>query len=175
LKVALYARVSLEEGKEDRRYQEPENQLIPLRDWAKNQGWEVFGEFVDRGSGGDPNRPALRRMLQAAMMRQFDCVLVWRVDRFSRENMSQVVGRIQKLRERGVGIKSFCESWLDTDPANLMGELVIAIMAWAAAEERHKISDRTRAGIARRRAIGQWHGGRPKRNPPSTGDVKKAT
>jgi DNA invertase Pin-like site-specific DNA recombinase len=172
LKVALYARVSLDDGKLDRRYQEPENQLVPLREWANHQGWEVFGEFVDRASGADPNRPELRRMLQAGMMRQFACILVWRLDRFSRENMSQVVGRIQKLRERGVGIMSLCESWLDTEATNPMGELVLAVMAWAAAEERRKISDRTKAGIAQRRAIGQWRGGRPKKVLPLTGEEK---
>jgi len=173
MKVALYARVSLDEGKLDRRYQEPENQLVPLREWAKNQGWDVFGEFVDRASGADPNRSELRRMLQAGMMRQFECILVWRLDRFSRENMSQVVGRIQKLRERGVGIKSFHESWLDTEATNPMGELVLAVMAWAAAEERRKISDRTKAGIAQRRAIGQWRGGRPKKKVPPGTSVEK--
>jgi DNA invertase Pin-like site-specific DNA recombinase len=174
MKVALYARVSLDEGREDRRYQEPENQLVPLREWADNQSWELFGEFVDRASGADPNRPEFRRLLQAAMMRQFECILVWRLDRFSRETMSQVVGRIQKLRERGVGIRSFHETWLDTDASNPMGELILAVMAWAAAEERRKISDRTKAGIAQRRAIGQWRGGRPKKVPPSTGEGKVA-
>ena len=38
MKVALYARVSLEEGdKNDRRYQEPENQLEPYRDWETSE------------------------------------------------------------------------------------------------------------------------------------------
>ncbi|KKL91780.1 hypothetical protein LCGC14_1891350, partial [marine sediment metagenome] len=41
--------------------------------------------------------------------------------------------------------------------------IILAIMSWMAAEERKKISDRTKAGIARRRAIGQWKGGRPKK------------
>ena len=51
MKVALYARVSMEEtdGK-DKRYQEPENQLQPLREWAQGQGWEVAGKYVDRAS-----------------------------------------------------------------------------------------------------------------------------
>jgi DNA invertase Pin-like site-specific DNA recombinase len=173
MKVALYARVSLDEGKEDRRYQEPENQLVPLREWAASRGWEVFGEFVDRGSGADPNRPEFRRMMQAAMMRQFTCIVVWRLDRFSRETMSQVVGRIQKLRERGVGIMSYMETWLDTEDKNPIGEVVLAVMAWAAAEERRKISDRTKAGIAQRRAIGQWKGGRPRKNVPPITDEEK--
>jgi DNA invertase Pin-like site-specific DNA recombinase len=170
MKVALYARVSLEEGnKTDRRYQEPENQLEPLRAWAKNKGWEISEEFCDRGSGADPNRPQFRQMLHNAMMMRFDTILVWKLDRFSREPMNQVVGRVQALRDRGIGIRSLTEEWLNTSKENPMSDLILAIMSWAAGEERRKISERTKAGIARRRAIGQWHGGRPKkRNPPQS-------
>lgn len=164
VKVALYARVSLEEGnKEDRRYQEPENQLVPLRDWAKRLGWEVVGEYQDRGSGADPNRADFKRLLHDAMMMRFNCILVWKSDRFTREPLFTAVGRYQKLRERGVGIKSLTEEWLNTSSDNPMGDLVLSIMAWAAAEERRKISERTKAGIAQRRGINQWKGGRPKK------------
>jgi DNA invertase Pin-like site-specific DNA recombinase len=163
MKVAIYARVSLEEGnKDDRRYQEPENQLEPLREWAKRLNAEVHSEYIDRGSGADPNRPQFRKMLQDAMMLRFDTILVWKSDRFSREPMSIVVGRIQKLKERGIGLKSLTEEWLDTTRTNPMSDLILAIMSWAAAEERRKISERTKAGIQRLRNINAWKGGRPK-------------
>ena len=169
VKVALYARVSMDEREEDRRYQDPENQLMPLREWAKNQGWEVVDEYVDRASGADPNRPRFKQMLSDAMVFRFSNILVWRWDRFSREPMWVAVGRVQRLRDRGCGVKSLQESWLDTGKENPMGDLILSFMAWAAAEERRKISERTKAGIARRRAIGAWKGGRPKkRAPPSS-------
>lgn len=164
MKVALYARVSLDEGnKEDRRYQEPENQLEPLREWAKNKGWEIIHEYVDRGSGADPNRINFKQMLQDAMLMRFNTILVWKMDRFTREPLFIAVGRIQKLKERGIGIQSLTEEWLNTSSDNPMGDLILAIMSWAAAEERRKISERTKAGIARRRNIGQWKGGRPRK------------
>ena len=169
MKVAIYARVSLEEGnKEDRRYQEPENQLEPLREWAKRLNAEVYKEYIDRGSGADPNRPQFRQMLQDAMMLKFDTILVWKMDRFSREPMSIVVGRIQKLKERGIGVKSMTEEWLDTSKTNPMNELIMSIMSWSAAEERRKISERTKAGIQRRKNLGVWKGGRPKKGLPQT-------
>ena len=173
MKVAIYARVSMDERQDDKRFQNPDNQLVPLREWALKQGWDVYKEYVDKGSGADPNRPMFREMLQDAMLLRFDNIIVWKLDRFSRETMSQVIGRIQRLRKRTIGIKSFTESWLDTSKDNPMGELVLAIMSWAAAEERRKISERTKAGIARRRAIGQWHGGRPKKVLPPI-DMKVA-
>lgn len=164
MRVALYARVSLDETDKDaKRYQEPENQLEPLREWAKIKGWTVYREFVDRGSGADASRPEFRHMLHDAMLLRFQAILVFKWDRFSREPMFTAVGRIQKLRDRGVGVKSYTESWLDTGSDNPIGDVVLSIMAWAAAEERKKISERTKAGIKRLKKQGKWKGGRPKK------------
>lgn len=165
MKVAIYCRVSMEErNKDNKRYQEINNQLIPLRDWAKNQKWIIINEYIDKGSGADSNRVEFKKMLQDAMMLKFNNILVWKYDRFSRESMFVSVGRIQKLKQRGIGIKSLTESWLDTSRDNPMSDLIIAIMVWAGAEERRKISERTKAGIQRRKNIGVWKGGRPRKN-----------
>ncbi len=167
MKVALYARVSLDErNSQDRRYQEVENQLGPLRQWASNKGWTIYKEYIDRASGADPNRAQFKQMLQDAMMLRFTNIIVWKFDRFSREPMFVAVGRVQKLRERGIGIMSLTESWLDTSKDNPIGDVILSIMSWAAAEERRKISERTKAGIQRRRNLGQWKGGRPKKGSP---------
>jgi len=163
IKVALYARVSLDESADDKRYQEPENQLQPLRDWAKSQGWTIIEEYVDKASGADASRKFFRLMMAHASQRRFNAVLVWKMDRFSRENMSVVIGHVQKLKSRGVGLKSLTESFLDTASDNPMGEVVLAVMSWAASEERRKISERTKAGIRQLRAIGRWKGGRPRK------------
>lgn len=164
MKCGIYARVSMEEtDSKDKRYQEPENQLQPLREWAKAKELEIYKEYVDRGSGKDANRPAFKEMLNEAMLRRFNIILVWRLDRFSRETMLMQVSRISELRERGIAIQSLTESWLDTSQNNPSSELILAVMAWSAAEERRRISERTKAGIARRRAIGQWRGGRPRK------------
>lgn len=170
MKVALYARVSMDEASdEDRRYQEPENQLVPLREWAASLGYEVTGEYVDRASGADSGRPRFRELFKDAHLGKFKAILVWKLDRFSREGMMKTVAYLQELQRRGVAVRSQTESWVDTGKDNPMSELVLAVMSWAASEERRKISERTKAGIAQRRAIGQWHGGRPKkRNPPAT-------
>jgi len=161
MKVArIYARVSKEEDDpKNIRFQDPENQLGPLREWAKTLAYDLVVEYVDRGSGADSNRKDFRRIQEEA--RAGDDILVWKLDRFTRETMSTAVGRVQGLRAKSIAIKSYTENWLDTSKDNPMSELVLAVMSWAAAEERRKISERTKAGIARRRAIGQWKGGRP--------------
>ena len=161
MKIALYARVSLDENADDKRYQEPDNQLQPLREFAKAIGAEVATEYVDRASGANPARPQFRQMMNDALSRQFSGIIVWKLDRFSREGIIPTMAYIKQLKERGIFLRSLTESWLDTQNEGIT-DVVLAIMSWAAAEERKKISERTKAGIARRRAIGQWKGGRPK-------------
>lgn len=162
MKVCLYARVSLDEAADDKRFQDPENQLGPLRDWAKALDLEVTKEYVDRASGANPAREQFREMMGAALSRQFSGILVWKLDRFSREGIMSTMAYIQQLKGRGIFLKSLTESWLDTQNEGIT-DVVLAIMAWASAEERKKISERTKAGIARKRLKGEWHGGRPKK------------
>jgi len=172
MKIAVYARVSLDEAnKDNRRFQDPENQLIALRNYAQAMNYEIVNEYIDRMSGANPARPMFRRMMQDALLRRFQGIVVWKLDRFSREGIMNTMAYIKQLKERGIWLKSITESWLDTSQEGIT-DIVLAIMAWAASEERKKISDRTRAGIARRRAIGQWRGGRPKKRgvPQSTGE-----
>lgn len=161
VKVAIYARVSMDESSDDRRYQETENQLIPLREWANRNSWEIVREYTEKVSGANPNRPVFREMLKDARLRMFDTILVWKLDRFSREPLTSTMAYISELKRYGVGVRSLTETWLDTTKENPMGDLVLAIMSWAASEEKRKISERTKAGIRRLRAIGQWKGGRP--------------
>lgn len=176
MKVALYARVSKDEKFDDNRYQDPENQLVVLRDFCKAKGFEIAAEYVDKESGANPNRPAFKAVLKEAWMKGYQAIIVWKLDRFSREPLFVVMSYIQQLKAQGTGLISVTESWLDIRQENPMSELVLAIMAWACAEERRKISERTKAGIARRKAIGQWKGGRPRKTgaPPSVEEKKIA-
>jgi DNA invertase Pin-like site-specific DNA recombinase len=78
-KVGLYARVSTGNGQQD-----PEMQLRELREYVVRRRWEISGEYVDHVSGSKDRRPALDRLIVAAKRREFDVVLVWKLDRFAR-------------------------------------------------------------------------------------------
>lgn len=174
MKVCLYARVSLEEtDRESRQFQDPENQLVQLRDFCKAMSWEIQKEYVDKMSGANPNRPAFREMLQEAMLRRFSGIVVWKLDRFSREGIIPTMSYIKQLKERGIWLKSMTESWLDTSQEGIT-DIVLAIMSWASAEERKKISERTKAGIQRKKNLGTWKGGRPKKNVPLLSDINSS-
>jgi DNA invertase Pin-like site-specific DNA recombinase len=162
MKIALYARVSMDEKEDDRRFQDPENQLKPLREFAKAFNYEIYDVYIDKMSGANPARPMFRQMMQDALMRRFSGILVWKLDRFSREGIISTMSYIKQLKERGIWLKSMTEGWLDTSQEGIT-YIVLAIMSWASEQERKNISERTKAGIKRLRAEGKWHGGRPKK------------
>src|SRR5208337_3473081 len=80
IKAAIYARCSTHDKGQD-----PELQLVPLREHCERRGFIIAGEFVDNGvSGKLERRPQLDRVIQAARKRQIDVVIVWKLDRFGR-------------------------------------------------------------------------------------------
>lgn len=160
MKVALYARVSLDENYNDKRFQDVENQLEPLREFCKAMGYDIVAEYKDRMSGANPARPEFRKMLSEALQHRFSGIVVWKIDRFSREGVLPTLSYIKQLKDRGIWLKSMTESWLDTSQEGIT-EVVLAIMSWMASEERRNISERTKAGMARKKAQGK-HMGRPK-------------
>lgn len=156
-RVAIYARVSTED-----RGQDPENQLAQLRAWCAAAGHQIVAEYVDRASGakGADKRPQFAAMLDAAHKRQFDVLLVWALDRLSREGMAAVVGYLQRLAGAGVAFHSYSEPALCSDN-EMVRDIVLAVMASLAKVERQRISDRTKAGLDRVRRQGKTLG-RPK-------------
>jgi len=152
MKIAVYARVSKNDESQD-----PQNQLNPLRDYAKAIGGEIAAEYVDLTSGGSSDRESFLRMLNDADKRKFDLLLIWALDRFSREGISNTLGYFQRLQRNGVAIKSLKESWLDTQDAGL-GQLLLAIFSWVAQQERTRIVERTKAGLERAKREGKTLG-----------------
>jgi DNA invertase Pin-like site-specific DNA recombinase len=89
-----------------------------------------------------------------------DLVLVWSLDRFTREGVLETFEHVRRLTTCGVQFESYTEQhFRTTGPA---GELMLAIAAWIAKQERIRISERTKAGLERARRSGK-HCGRPRR------------
>jgi len=147
MKVAIYSRVSTSE-------QDVNNQLIALRNYARAFGGEVVKEYVDIASGKSSNREQFRQMLEDANKHTFDMVLVWALDRFSREGILNTLSYLKRLKNNGISIKSLQESWLDTRDEG-MGNLLIAIFSWVAEQERKRISERTKEGLKKAKNVGK--------------------
>jgi DNA invertase Pin-like site-specific DNA recombinase len=92
--------------------------------------------------------------------RRFDCVVFWALDRFSREGMVPTIMHLQRLAAHGVLFHSYTEPHLATDN-ELARNLILATLSSLAKVEAQKISERTKAGLARARARGKRIG-RPK-------------
>jgi DNA invertase Pin-like site-specific DNA recombinase len=99
-------------------------------------------------------RKQLGAMFAGAARREFDLLLVWSLDRFSREGMAATIGHLQRLSSHGVGFHSFTEEHLSTDN-ELVRNILLATLASLAKLEREKISQRTKAGLERARAMGK--------------------
>ena len=95
MRVAIYARVSTTD-------QNCDMQLRELREYIKRRGWVNAGEYVDTGwSGGKASRPQLDRLMRDAAQHKCDCVLCWKLDRFTR-SMTHLVEQLGRLRSAGV-------------------------------------------------------------------------
>jgi Site-specific recombinases, DNA invertase Pin homologs len=160
MRIAIYARVST-----DDKGQDPENQLRQLREWCANAGHEIVHEYIDKESGrkGTKGRKHFAALFEDAHKRKFDSVLFWALDRFSREGMVPTILHLQRLTAVGVGFHSYTEPHLATDN-ELVRNILLSVLSSLAKVEAQKISERTRAGMAKARATGK-HIGRPSISP----------
>lgn len=148
MKVAIYCRVSTEE-------QKTENQKLRLEEYAEKRGWE-FVTFEEVESSRK-TRPIKQIVLNGLRKKNFDAVLVYKLDRWARSS-KELLLEIDELVKKGVAFISYSEN---LDLNNSMGTLMFQILAAFAEFERNIIRERTMEGLARAKAEGRV-GGRPK-------------
>ena len=158
IRVAIYARVSTADGRQD-----PHNQIDELRSFARKQSWRVVSEYVDTESGGTASRPRFQELLEDAARLRFDAVLFWSLDRFSREGAFETLRHLDRLSASGVGFRSLTEPFLDS--CGPFRDAIIAFLGAIAKQERQRVRERVHAGLERARRQGTRSGkaiGRPK-------------
>jgi DNA invertase Pin-like site-specific DNA recombinase len=126
-------------------------QLRELREFVERRGWQISGEYVDRGvSGSKDRRPALDQMMAAAQGRKFDVLLVWKLDRFAR-SLKHLVNALAEFDALGIAFVSLHDNLDLTTPA---GRLMFQIIGAMAEFERALIQERVRAGLRNAKAKG---------------------
>ncbi|MBA7518275.1 hypothetical protein ES705_10344 [subsurface metagenome] len=151
MKVALYARVST-----DDKEQNPETQLLALRNFCQDAGWEIHQEYVDYARAKDyKHREAWQQLQKDARQHKFKVVLVFRLDRAFR-SVRECVNLVEDWYDRGIRFKSVAEDVIDTTTAQ--GRFILQIMAAIAELESSIIGDRVAAGMARAKAEGKHIG-----------------
>ena len=163
LRVAIYARVSTTD-------QNPELQLRQLRDYAERRGFAVTREYVDQASGDTARRrrraPEFEALMADARRRRFDCVLVWKYDRFAR-SLGTLIAALAEFNMLGIDFISHTQAIDTTTP---MGRLFFHIIGSFAEFERDVIVERVKAGLANARAKGKRLG-RPVRDPAAAARI----
>ena len=161
IRCAIYTRKSTEEGLE-----QEFNTLDAQRESAeayiasqRAEGWMALPERYDDGgfTGGNMERPALKRLMADVEAGKVDCIVVYKVDRLSRSLMD-FARMMETFDKRRVSFVSVTQQFNTT---NSMGRLTLNILLSFAQFEREIISERTRDKIAAARRKGKWSGGRP--------------
>lgn len=154
-KAAIYARVStLEQAEEGYSIDE---QVRVLRDLCEREGYVVHKEYVDRGKSGKniKGRPALQQLLHDAKSKDFDLVLVWKVNRFSRKT-KDLLNIVEELEKRNIDFRSYTERYETETPA---GKMQFRMLAVIAEFERDNIAQNVKMGMLARAKEGSWNGG----------------
>jgi site-specific DNA recombinase len=161
VRCAVYTRKSTEEGLE-----QEFNSLDAQREAGeayvasqRHEGWSLLPDRYDDGgfTGGNMDRPALRRLMADIEAGKVDAVIVYKVDRLSRSllDFARMMGTFDKYKV------SFVSVTQQFNTATSMGRLVLNVLLSFAQFEREIISERTRDKIAATRRRGKWSGGRP--------------
>ena len=147
MRVAIYARVSTSD-----KLQDPETQLMPLRDFCAAQGWEIVSEFVDHAPANDQaHRVRWRELLDDAAKRKFSVVLVFKLDRAFR-SVKHMHDTLAAWELVGVSFKSIREQF---DTSTALGRLLLNLLASLAEFELEMIQERVKAGMDRARRQGK--------------------
>lgn len=160
--AALYLRVSTDD-------QDTDNQLIALTEWLRGRGVEIVAVYQEKESAWKAGHQAELARLRAdskKRARKFDHVVVWALDRLSRQGALQSLILVKDFETAGVKVLSYQETWLDQ--LGSMRDVFIALLGWIAESESKRRSERTKAGLARLAASGRKLG-----RPPGSTDKRK--
>ena len=109
MKAVIYARFSSEKQNEA----SIEGQLRECLEYANFNGIEVIGNYIDRAqSAKTDHRPEFQRMIKDSYKRPFDCILVWKLDRFARNRYDSAYYK-NILKKNGVKVISAKENISD--------------------------------------------------------------
>ncbi len=150
-----YVRVSKSDG----------SQALDLqRDALLEAGVNEERIYEDLASGRKDDRPGLATCLKALQLG--NTLVVWKLDRLGRD-LKHLVGLVDELHQRQVGLKVLTGAGAQIDTTTANGKLVFGIFAALAEFETELIRERTKAGLSAARARGRM-GGRPRKMTPTT-------
>ena len=151
MKAVIYARYSSNKQTE----QSIEGQLRVCKEYAEKKGYEVVAEYIDRAmTGTNSNRPEFLRMIADAENKHFDAIIVYKLDRFSRNRYDSVVYK-HRLKQKGIKVDSAMESISDS----MEGKLVEGLLEMMAEMYSQDLSQKVKRGMNESFLKGNFTGG----------------
>src|SRR6266566_4535749 len=159
LRCAIYTRKSTEHGLE-----QEFNSLDAQRDACEayiksqaSQGWKAFPQHYDDPaySGGNLDRPALKKLLADIEANRIDVVVVYKIDRLTR-SLADFAKLVEAFDARSISFVAVTQQF---NTATSMGRLTLNVLLSFAQFERELSSERVRDKIAASRRKGKWTGG----------------
>ena len=134
-KAVIYARYSSDTQTE----QSIEGQLRVCQNYAKNNDLLVVDTYVDRAmTGTNDMRPDFQRMIKASSKRQWEYVIVYKLDRFSRDKYEMTIHK-HTLKENGVKLVSAMENIPDSPEGIILESLLEGMNQYYSAELSQKV------------------------------------
>ena len=149
--AVIYARYSCDKQTE----QSIEGQLRVCQDYAKSHDILIIDTYIDQAiSGTTDNRPDFQRMIKDSAKKTFELVLVYKLDRFSRDKFAATMYK-HTLKQNGVKVLSAMENIPDTPEGIILESLLEGMNQYYSAE----LSQKVKRGMKETRLKGFYQGG----------------
>lgn len=150
-KAVIYARYSSERQTE----QSIEGQLTVCKKFARDNGFVILDEYIDRAmTGTNDNRLAFQKMIRDSARQEWQYVIVYKGDRFSRNRIESAIHK-KTLRDNGVKLVSATENIPDSPEGIILESLLEGMAEYYSAE----LSQKVKRGLNESRQKKQFTGG----------------
>ena len=149
--AVIYARYSSDSQTE----QSIEGQLRVCNEFAKSKNIVILNTYIDRAmTGTNDHRPDFQRMLADSKKREWDYVIVYKLDRFSRDKYEMTIHK-HTLKENGTKLLSAMENIPDSPEGVILESLLEGMNQYYSAE----LSQKVKRGMKETRLKGNYTGG----------------
>ena len=153
MKAVIYARFSSDNQREE----SIEGQVRECLAFAERKGISVIKTYADRAISGKraDNRPEFQQMISDSARGEFDAVVVWKIDRFSRDKYDSVMYKY-KLNKNGVSVISATEPIDDSPEGKLMESIFEGFSEYYVKD----LAQKTSCGMTENAIKGKFNGGK---------------
>lgn len=149
--AVIYARYSSDNQTE----QSIEGQLRVCEEFAQKHNILVLSTYIDRAmTGTNDNRPDFKRMIKDSSRREWDFIIVYKLDRFSRNKYETAIHK-NTLKNNGVKVLSAMENIPDTPEGIILESMLEGMNQYFSAE----LSQKVKRGMRETRLKGLYQGG----------------